>query len=931
MKIKIKNKSEGQRLNSKIKLIVIIYASLSILIMLSMSFEKDITEPYKLLLVSPSLYNYQYLNWVTGAWGSILGIHGTIAALSITFMSMFVTQVSTYSEHGFESICKNLLLREHSFLEFSVQSICSLLSGIFLLLVGSGLVGYFISAFLSLYFIVKYGVMYYKLYNVTENPEIINLILFDKLKNTCKEHDDIISRRIMLEGAFTSMISKFSNVKIRDSSVFSGADELSLKVLPSQSSLVLSGFNEKYIEKAAKKLSTLNLESSPIIKFDISFFSPLSFSSVKLLPPSDVVLPQRLVHEIESILRKSLYYSHSPYVFIKFKRFEQALASNLKNSLKNGNEWSLDFGIKAFFELTSNKNYLQTLQAIDLSISSLHKKDDIDLALFAKFFYEMSSTALNKKDNEMASNIMGGILNLSRYILSNDNFNLFYKKIFTPLTNRVKYHIKDSELIFLDLYLKGVTHNFAYGYYGAFELDTNFITSTLRYLNSHGLKDRETLNDMQRKLLRCVLEVITLLIMRIEHLLNKDGMNDEEIKHLTKHLRSWVSAKFLEELYYKEESYELLFSIPSNYSVFSAETRIREIPDGEATWRSVKNDTLKMIALFLTHGSFNNNRFDLIFIRDVKKLQDKAKIATHQLDSIIKYLNDESYSRVIELTAGTPKVKANKEIVISQIESLKSSIKESVLEELISCDLNDDLVQQYIELIENEIENHLSLIVELDQIPTSSHVQGMSITSLFNKREVVLPVDGVSFSMNTTYQSRNLIYKWIETAILSIKEKTIIPIKNLDELNSEKIISLQYKLSSKTSTFNHLKGKVLTDDSGVLQLNGAGIYYFNLMECFKFKKSSTLLNIDIKKISQENIAEVEHEFNDGDGNPYLYSVLHAFFNIEYTLLDECKIYFLSLEQAKSLNEKEEDENHTLFAEHVNSSNDDKLMNIQTQP
>lgn len=58
-------------------------------------------------------------------------MHGTIAALSITFMGMFVDQVSKTSEHGFEHLSKVLLLREYDFLGFSVESVCSLLCGVF--------------------------------------------------------------------------------------------------------------------------------------------------------------------------------------------------------------------------------------------------------------------------------------------------------------------------------------------------------------------------------------------------------------------------------------------------------------------------------------------------------------------------------------------------------------------------------------------------------------------------------------------------------------------------------------------------------------------------------------------------------------------------------------------------------------------------------
>ena len=72
--------------------------------------------------LTPSYLNETKYNWTTGVWAGVLGIHGTIAALSITFMGMFVSQVSNYSESGFENICKSVLLRRSKFLSFSLNS-----------------------------------------------------------------------------------------------------------------------------------------------------------------------------------------------------------------------------------------------------------------------------------------------------------------------------------------------------------------------------------------------------------------------------------------------------------------------------------------------------------------------------------------------------------------------------------------------------------------------------------------------------------------------------------------------------------------------------------------------------------------------------------------------------------------------------------------
>ncbi|HBQ2553435.1 TPA: hypothetical protein L7T53_005513, partial [Klebsiella variicola] len=156
--------------------------------------------------------------------------------------------------------------------------------------------------------------------------------------------------------------------------------------------------------------------------------------------------------------------------------------------------------------------------------------------------------------------------------------------------------MEESNYVFLDLYTSIVLRNLVYKNYAAFKVDTDFVTKRLQYLDLRNEAKYDSLNEMQRKMLRCTFEVISLLIMRIEYVGEKEGEYKEELIELISLLKSWVNAKFLQELYYKKELYDVLFSIPQKFTVFDAETKIREIPDGQATWRSVSNDTYKMIA-----------------------------------------------------------------------------------------------------------------------------------------------------------------------------------------------------------------------------------------------------------------------------------------------------------------------------------------------
>ncbi|HFZ2452093.1 TPA: hypothetical protein ACIJ2S_004603, partial [Klebsiella pneumoniae] len=254
MKNEVVCRSERLSKYNNIRFTITFYVVVSFTVLSGIYWERFFDVPYKYLFVSPSFYNYAYLNWIGSVWGSILGIHGTIAALSITFMSMFVGQVSTSSEYGFESISKELLLRKHNFLSFSIHSVCSLLCGVFLLLVGSGLLGYMISTFLSLHFIIQYGVMYYKLYNLTEKPEIIKSFLFDAIEDVGHKYDNINEQGLAIENAFRTIIFKHEFYSTDRSGVYWDEKAIILNVFPNQSAKIVSGFDSEFLSKLSDKI-----------------------------------------------------------------------------------------------------------------------------------------------------------------------------------------------------------------------------------------------------------------------------------------------------------------------------------------------------------------------------------------------------------------------------------------------------------------------------------------------------------------------------------------------------------------------------------------------------------------------------------------------------------------------------------------------------
>ena len=929
MEIKIEGKPQEEVIHSRTIRTILFYLLLSTFMLSGFLIEKYIAIPYKYLFVSPSFYNNPILGWTSSVWSGVLGIHGTIAALSITFMGMLVEQASKSSEYGFESLSKVLLLRSYRFLDFSIQSVCSLLCGVFLLLIGSGLIGYLISMYLSMSFIVRYGVMYYKLYNLTEKPDLIKRLLFDAIESIGTKYKKLNESRLNLINEFKKLGNKYDYIYLDHDSMYWNKDAITLNVFPAKTSDIVSGFIPNCLEQVSKVFNELNHDEKPKIFFDFSFLSPLSNSSVKILTSKDNALDAKFIETIEEILKGGFVYNSVPYIYGEFKLFEEALVNNVRNSLLNGNEWSLDFGVKTFNALTSHGDYKSTLKNIDLSITASNKKDIIETSILSKFFEKMVSEALKQNNLEKSVDIMRGLIDLSRYIYSAENYFDFYKNIFSFFEYRIKYRADESNFILFDLYSTTVMKNFAYGNSKAFDIDTKFVTKSIKYLDLNNKSDYDHLNDVQRKMLSFVFEVVTLILMRIEHVINKVKVKDgsEELKSLSDCLKSWVNAEFLEEIYFKKETYHMLFSVPHEYSLFNVESKIREISDGEATWRSISNDTYKMMAFMLTQSSFNTNRFNLIFVRDGRELKLNTTISTHEISSIVSYIRGDNFTELMKVVTDTEEVQSNKEQVAKELESISSSMSSLILDEVMLSDLNQQLVEEYIKQVNLSAEKFFELIVPLNDITLVIGVDGGDLNILISKREVISAVDGVSYSMNVEGNSKRVVYDWIFSVLnrIDYSKVSVIEINSLQELHTEKLISIEYKVKDRVNTYRYSKGLRVNDKDGHLGLNGSGMYFLDLVESYDLERENEILKTNIEKIDDSNLTVIKDKFDFKNDNPYLYSLIHVDFKLSATQRDGSKLYYLSEEKCREINERQEREMEQLLQKNIQDNADNETV------
>ncbi|MCE9856983.1 hypothetical protein, partial [Raoultella planticola] len=280
------------------------------------------------------------------------------------------------------------------------------------------------------------------------------------------------------------------------------------------------------------------------------------------------------------------------------------------------------------------------------------------------------------------------------------------------------------------------------------------------------------------------------------------------------------------------------------------------------------------------------------------------------LKSIIAYINGDSFAKLFTLITKTDiSDNKSKQQVVAKLDSITSSLNALVLRNVIESELEPSLVEKYSNEITLSVVKLFELIIPLDAISLEVEVNGVETCLLIDKREVLPAIDGVSYEMNIHNHSQWLIYEWIRSVLNSINLNAaeVININDPQDLLTDKLITIEYRVEDRVNTFRHSRGLKVTDKEGHLNLNGSGLYYLDLLNNFELKKSKGLLSVNIEKVSDGNIEVIKKRYDFENDNPYLYSILNAVFNISATPNNICTLYFLSEEMCQTINERQERE------------------------
>ncbi|HGM6833123.1 TPA: hypothetical protein ACKQCE_001672 [Serratia marcescens] len=874
---------------------------------------KILAFPYQWLYINPSYMNNTSLSWISSSWASVLGIHGTIAALSITFMGMFVSQVASSVENSFESVCRIILLRKKNFLNFSMDAVCGLILGVFFMVVGGGLIHYSISMAISIYFIITYMIMYYELYSVTEDKNAINEILFDELKYHGNSYHESKIESERINNNFKKLIDTKVNILTDSKYDYITEDITQLNIFPKSNSLVIDSYHESNLDDLDSYLTSIDKNIRLYLR--ISFLYPTINYDTYLTTKKGIRLTEAEIDELSIKVNQCFNIRDKNVTYESFKMLESSVVENIYHTLITGNERSLDFGALALSLLSSKSNHIEIIKHLDHLVTSSGRNNHIEISILEAFFEKLYHIKLGEGTIKDDIFVISSIIDMSMYIYEKDKYETFFKKVNRFISHRTKYGDDKINNPCLEYYIALTIRHISNMYYKAFEENTCYLANDLKYLSKTRMDKK--LNDRQKKLISCMRECIALLTVRFDFLMSKDSNENYkiELEKIASLINQWSNPSFMEEIYFLQETYDTLFSIPSDFSSIRAEMSLRETPDGVATWVGVNHSFYKAIAILLYQFPMNKNHLSLIFISDKNQFLQNTKLTTQMIGSIVDYVRTSDFLLIIN-TIGEHKesdenIQVKTEKLADSLEKMKSEITTIITKEIEHAELDMALISQYQNEIKDRAIEKISEFLNIDNAEKTMKVKGnVDYCSLIDKREVLPSIDGVHFSMNTENHAISAVFSLIRKSLNYINNDNVVieTIHDTDRLENNNYITIEYMVKDRVNTYKFSKGLRMYDNDGYLGFEKSGMYYLNLDKELDVKLNpDELVSTKITSINNKNIDGLYEKFalNKDDENLLLRSEIEITFNIFINRKESTTLLFLSEEKCKELNEKEE--------------------------
>lgn len=776
--------------------------------------------------------------------------------------------------------------------------------------------------------------MYYELYSVTEDKNAINEILFDELKYHGNSYHESKIESERINNNFKKFVDTKVNILTDSKYDYFTEDITQLNIFPKSNSLVIDSFHERNLDDLDSYLASIDKNIRLYLR--ISFLYPTINYDTYLTTTKGIRLTETEISELSIKVNQCFNIKNKNVTYESFKMLESSVVENIYHTLITGNERSLDFGALALSLLSSKSNHIEIIKHLDHLVTSRGRNNHIEISILEAFFEKLYHIRLGEGTIQDDIFVISSIIDMSICIYEKDKYETFFKKVNRFISHRTKYGDDKINNPYLEYYIALTIRHISNMYYEAFEENTRYLANELKYLSKTRMN--KELNDRQKKLISCMRECIALLTVRFDFLMSRDS-NDNykiELEKITSLIKQWSNPSFIEEIYFLQETYDALFSIPSDFSSIRAEMSLRETPDGVATWVGANHSFYKAIAILLYQLPVNKNHLNLIFISDKNQFLQNTKITTQMIGSIIDYVRMRDFLLMVNAIGENKEleqnIKTKTERLAESLEKVKSEITTIITKNIEHAELDMELVSQYQNEVKNKATEQINEFINIEKAEKTMEIKDdVDYCSLINKREILPSIDGVHFSMNTENHAVSAVFSLIRKNLNYINNDNVVieTIHDVDKLENNNYITIEYMVKNRMNTYKFSKGLRMHDDKGHLGFEKPGMYYLNLEKELDVKlNSEKLVSTKITRIDENNTDDLYNKFSlsKDDENLLLRSEIEITFNIFINKKEKTTLLFLSEEKCKELNDKEE----LQYQQLIRTNRDSIDNNLQSQ-
>ncbi|WP_317178818.1 hypothetical protein [Lelliottia amnigena] len=855
---------------------------------------------YQWLFISPAYINKSELSWINSSWGTVLSIHGTIAALSITFMGMFIQQVSEASDKDFVHITRQLVLREYKFYSFCVDAIFGLLFGVFFLVVGGGVIQYALSISCSIYFLCHYVRIFKHLYYITEKKEIIERILLKKMKSVSEFvfSTQENSKRLRLD--YDNFISQYPVITTKYETNLNARREIEIKGAYGTVDKIITGFNKNKIKKLASKINSIYGGVDAILFLSPSFHDTSFMKDVYVF--HNETSTSISFDKIQPLVKDCFDYTDVSEDLYFYYEIESKITQSTFNSLLGTSSKQLDFCIQTLYLLiTSSRSYDVFLNLSRFIYESPSAKNIPEGGLY--IFYKELLWKLYRENDDAAVIVFKSMLSLPRFIYDSITYNNFIQESHDFIESTIMYSTNDK---YIEEYFSSTIANLTQRQHSALEINTEFLT---RKFDTHSLNSSKILSNRQNLFLDATKTLISYACVRLEFLREKYNISNfsdvkdeiKEIATLKRVLLKWLQPKYLEEIYYISDVYDILFSKESKFSQYTDEFDLKEVSGSTVIAVNMEHHRAFALALMFFKGVSYNNALSLIYIDSIEALINKNSISTHFIEMTLNLINSNLFKETIKLLESVDGVgeivdfNSRLENIKSIFEQLNSKILDVLRNNIINAPYDDELMNTYQEGLDNDLLKSLREIFKLDFTEKRRVKRAIKFDFLIDKRQIIRPLNSEFYSQSHSIQASEVLRVFISRLMNEIDEsKSEFTTINNPNLLPEgvKLISINSLDEDFERSFKFYRGIRYIIKEPHKIFNMRGFYYIDLNDCYSFYSAQDKISSASFGIPNKELLESYNlEFNEAN------TKMHASVDVSLLLTwlpkNTQRIYFIS--------------------------------------